>query len=244
MQIYSFLKKNSGKNDFSINFKFPPKSEMEKAPVKQDLPDEKGYKGKLTKKDFQTLCDEYIKLKSEALKIEESVNTNKLLLQLATARIEGKQEDADIILALTGRTNATLFPGEIEKVKEQAKKLQDELEVKTRLLAEKEELIKPLLSDLIDFQLMFKGLYTSLDTPENSELAAAQSELIQSMRKKLEESATYSKMYEYIGQELWVADKLFESKNPEHLRVALRLAHKRQETPLITRKLLACCKDL
>jgi len=66
MQVKSFLKKNSGKRDFSVNFKFPSKAEMEKAPAQKNIPDEKSYKGKLTKKDFQTLCDEYIKLKSDA----------------------------------------------------------------------------------------------------------------------------------------------------------------------------------
>ncbi len=224
MQVKSFLKKNSGKRDFSVNFKFPSKAEMEKAPAQKNIPDEKSYKGKLTKKDFQTLCDEYIKLKSDALKIEGTINTNKLLLQLSAARLEGKQEDPDIVLALTGRTNATLMPNDLDKVKEQVKKIQDEIETNAKLLAEKEGLIKPILSDLIDFQLMFKDLYRPLDASESGELAAAQSELIQTMRQKFEEATTYSKMYEFIGQELWVADKLFGSKNPEHLRTALRLA--------------------
>jgi len=224
MQVKSFLKKNSGKNDFTVNFKFPSKAEMEKAPVQKDIPDEKSYKGKLTKKDFQTLRDEYINLKSEALKIEGKISTNKLILQLSTARVEGKQEDPDIVFALTGQTNVALLPNDPDQVKEQIKRLQDEIETNAKLLAEKEEQIKPILSDLIDYQLTFKDLYISLDAPESGELAAAQSELIQTMRQKFEETTTYSKMYELIGQELWVADKLFESKNPEHLRVALRLA--------------------
>lgn len=225
MEIKSYIKKNSGKSDFSVkDFKFPSRAEMEKAPAKKDVPDENSYRGKLTKKDFQTLRDEYIRLKSEALKFEEAINTNKLLLQIVSARVEGKKEDPDWILALTEGTNKPVLPADPEQLKQRLSDIKTEIDKNSKLLAEKEEQIKPILSDLIDFQLMFKDLYRPLDSIESGELASAQTQFIQNLRPKFEEATTYSKMYEYIGQELWVAEQLFQSKNPDHLRAALRLA--------------------
>ncbi|MGC8829515.1 MAG: tetratricopeptide repeat protein [Verrucomicrobiia bacterium] len=225
LEIKQFLKKNSGKSDFAVNnFKFPPKSEMEKKPVKKNLPDEKSYKGKLTKKDFQTLRDEYIELKSAALKLEESINTNKILIQIATARIEGKAEDTNLLRYLVEGAQPPTLPKDTEELKHRIAELQAEIEKNAKLLAEKEEQIKPILSDLIDFQLMFKELFQPVDYIENRELAAAQAEFIQTLRQKFDEATTYNKMYEYIGQELWVADRLFESENPDILRAALRMA--------------------
>lgn len=225
MEIKQYLKKNSGKSNFTVSdFKFPPKSEMEKAPEKKKTPDEKSYKGKLTNKDFQTLRDEYIELKSAAFKLEEAINTNKILIQIATARLEGKPDDTNLLRSLSDEPMRLALPKEPDQLKERITTMQAEIEKNAKLLAQKEEQIKPILSDLIDFQLMFKDLYQPVDYIGNKELADAESTFIQNLRQKFDESTTYNKMYEYIGQELWIAERLFESKNPDILRAALRMA--------------------
>ncbi|MCX7871765.1 MAG: hypothetical protein N2487_00605 [Verrucomicrobiae bacterium] len=224
-QVKSYLKKNSGKSDFSTNFKFPSKAEMAKAPEKKNLPDEKNWRGSATKKDFYTLRNEYIKLKIEAFSIEEVINKSKMLVRIAAERISGKKDDPVLVLAYSENpTNGIPLPQETEALKEKVKALENEIADKEKQLAEKEEQIKPILADLIEYQLAFKDLYKSLDDSDNSELAIAQNEFVMSLRQKFDEATTYAKMYEYIGQELWVVDKLFESKNPAHLRVALRMA--------------------
>lgn len=224
-QIKSYLKSNSAKSNFAVDFKFPPKSEMEKAPEKKKLPDEKTWRGSLTKKDFYTLRDEYIKLKIEAFNIERDINEAKMLIRIANERLAGKKDDPILLTALTeNSTNAPALPADSAALQEKVKSLEKEIAEKSKLLAEKEEQIKPLLADLIEYQLAFKDAFKGLDEGDNSQLSIAQNEFIRNLQQKFDEATTYAKMYEYIGQELWVAEKLFESKNPVHLVAALRMA--------------------
>lgn len=246
MELWSYLKKQSGKSDFTVNFKFPPKSEMEKTPPKQKTVDEKSLKGKRTNKDFDQLRVEYMNLKTEAFLIERDINIQKTLKEVAQNRMNGST-NAEILLTYVREqmaqpmpffgppdqppaTNAQLqsnipqvptAPDALKSFIENCDKIVSE---KSKELAAKEEAIKPILEDLIEFQVLFKSLYQPIDFGGSGELANAQNELIRSLRSKFDEAQTYGKMYEYIGQELWVADRLFEAKNPEILRAALNMA--------------------
>jgi tetratricopeptide (TPR) repeat protein len=225
LQIKSYLKSNSGKSNFAADFKFPPKSEMEKAPEKKKLPDEKSWRGSQTKKDFYTLRDEYIKLKLEAFDIERDINEAKLLIRIANERLANKKDDPILLTAFREiSTNALPLPSDATALQEKVKSLENEIAEKSKLLAAKEEQIKPLLADLIEYQLAFKDAFKELDAGDNSPLSVAQNEFIRNLQQKFDEATTYAKMYEYIGQELWVAERLFESKNPTHLLAALRMA--------------------
>lgn len=224
-QVKSYLKSNSGKSNFAVDFKFPPKAEMAKAPEKKKLPDEKSWRGSNTKKDFYTLRDEYIKLKIEAFDIERDINEAKLLIRIANERLAGGKDDPILLVAFSeNRTNAPPLPADAAALQEKVKSLQAEIAEKEKQLAAKEEQIKPILADLIEYQIAFKDAFRGLDEGDNSELARAQNEFVRNLQQKFDEATSYAKMYEYIGQELWIADRLFESKNPSHLRVALRMA--------------------
>ena len=43
-------------------------------------------------------------------------------------------------------------------------------------------------------------------------------------RRRLQEAKSYAAIYKVIGQELWVADRLLDSKNPQHRRAGVSLA--------------------
>ncbi|HON09035.1 MAG TPA: hypothetical protein PLW02_13140, partial [Verrucomicrobiota bacterium] len=65
---------------------------------------------------------------------------------------------------------------------------------------------------------------SALTLSPTNPVVVAQNEFLKKTRESLSQAITYRGMYEVIGQELWVADKLLESLNPAYRKIGLALA--------------------
>lgn len=90
-------------------------------------------------------------------------------------------------------------------------------------LTEKEQSIAPLCADLWAFQRAWNTDREFVREVGAEDLLAAWAEFSRDLRGRFYDAASYDAMYQIIGEELWVADRLFPSRNPEHRRVALRI---------------------
>ena len=54
--------------------------------------------------------------------------------------------------------------------------------------------------------------------------AKARAQLTADLQQKFEKAASYAEMYQLIGEELWVANRLLDSVNPEYVRAGMALA--------------------
>jgi tetratricopeptide (TPR) repeat protein len=103
----------------------------------------------------------------------------------------------------------------------------------TNLVSElkaKQDALAPILSDLWDFQRVWLAEMGAGEASGISGLNRARAELVADVRQKLNEAASYGDIYQSIGQELWVAQRLFSSANPEHRRVGVSLALQASQT--------------
>lgn len=91
-------------------------------------------------------------------------------------------------------------------------------------LQEKEAALAPIVSDLWDFQRAWQAEANSPGAVSASQLARAREELMAGTRQKLAQAQGYSEMYRLIGQEIWVANQLLGSANPDHRRAGVSLA--------------------
>lgn len=87
-------------------------------------------------------------------------------------------------------------------------------------LQAKEQALAPVTADLWDFQRALMG--SSGSSPAS--LSQARRELADTIEKQLRGAPSYPVIYKLIGQQLWVARKLLESKNLEHRREGILLA--------------------
>jgi hypothetical protein len=91
-------------------------------------------------------------------------------------------------------------------------------------LESKEAALAPIVHELWEHQRTANanaGLAAAVDaTP----VAQAENKLISDSRKAISEANSYSEIYKYIGQQLWVANGLLASKRMEHRRLGVSLA--------------------
>jgi hypothetical protein len=87
-------------------------------------------------------------------------------------------------------------------------------------LQAKEQALAPVTDDLWDFQ----RASTSSGSSTPASLSRARRELADSIEQQLRGAPSYPIIYKLIGQQLWVARKLLESKNVEHRREGILLA--------------------
>ena len=216
-RIARYLKKQTGKSSFPVNFKFPSKREMAKASADSSTPaDDKSAKGGQTRKDFDTLKSEYIALEKEVLILER---------ELAYGQKELDQKQAQLAVGTnTDQTRPSARQPSPTAVSNRVAALQKELPEKQRILSGKTEALAPIVEDLWAFQRAWAAQRFATDTVDTNALAVAQAELTREIRRKYNEATTYSAMYELIGQQLWVAGRLFTSANVHHRRVALTMA--------------------
>jgi len=71
-QLDRYVKKHAGTSNFKIDFPFPSKAEMSKAPARRE-PNAAPTSGPRTGKDFETLRNEYFTLKTSALVLEREL---------------------------------------------------------------------------------------------------------------------------------------------------------------------------
>lgn len=209
-EVVRFLKKQSHKSDFSINFRFPSKQARARAGASDPTLGAGGSSGgNLPKRSFDSLANEYLDLKRQELILEREVGERKARL----AQVQGRLTPA----ATTNATNNAM-------ASERVATLQRELATQEQALAAKQQQLAPLVRDLWTYQRAWLADEQVRDTAETGELARALNELLRTTRPRFEAAQTYAVMYELIGQQLWVAQRLFTSANPEHRRSALGLA--------------------
>lgn len=85
-------------------------------------------------------------------------------------------------------------------------------------LVTRRQALEPMVDDLWELQRKLNGGLS------NGDLARACRQLMSENDQKLAEADSYPMMYPPLGQELWVAGRLLDSKNPDHRRAAVTLA--------------------
>ena len=90
--------------------------------------------------------------------------------------------------------------------------------------AAKEKAVEPVLSELQAYQKTWAAQRETAELTGSNSLTLAQAGLVKDMRQNFQDAGSYEAMYRFVGQELWVANRLFDSANPEHRRVALAIA--------------------
>ncbi len=224
-RIQRHLKKNSGRSDFRVEFKFPSKAAMAKAPAgAATAPEAAPAKGELTKKDFDTLRGEYLDLAKEVILLQRDVATRPREITQHQEQMAAWEKQLAAIPTNTRPARVSALQSNITFMGSHVADRQKELQARQQTLSAKEKALEPIESDLWAFQRVFAAHQQEADATGTNDLAIAQAELIRETRRKLYEASTYEAMYELIGQELWVAARLFPSANPQHRRVALAIA--------------------
>ncbi len=221
-QIYSYLKKHGTKNDFTVAFDFPSSAAMAQAPANGD--DDGETKGVLTKKTFDVLRNEYLDLKIASLVLERTVTDQERELQRAQSRLATLEKRVTGSSKSTNSTTVSVTQSNLVVLQKTTADLTKSIPAKKEEWAAKEKALVPIESDLRDFQARWAKQDQAVPRPGTGELADAAAKLTRELRGKFGQAGTYSLMYDLIGQEIWVADRLFDSKNPQHRRVALNLA--------------------
>lgn len=222
-QTERYLKRETGNSSFTVNFPFPSKAEMAKALPKAD--EKKLQKGPKTGKDFDTLKDEYIKLKTSVFQTENQVaeyereitNRTVLITNLEQQLAKEKVENGTNIVRL--EENITNQWKRIAYVKTQIPVAQENLK---KIPAIEQELV-PITADLWEFQRLWRAEMEALEKSADNVLAKARGEFHLEQRRKLDQAKTYSAIYRVIGEELFVAGQLLGSANANHQRIGLSM---------------------
>jgi hypothetical protein len=205
-KVGRYLKKESRMADFKVAFRFPTKEEMAQVPSTPVASEPQT-------SEFEALRDEYFALKIAALRLERTVALNQAALAAANARLQ---------VLTNAASPARAAQRELSRLKDKVAGLEKKATLEEELKA-KEATLGPLVQKLWEFQ---RRWIAEFEPPAvgSATLAQAQARFSSEMRVKVSEASSYSDIYRLIGQELWVADGLLKSKNPEHQRVGLTLA--------------------
>ncbi len=217
--VMRYLKKNGNTSSFRVDFPFPSKAAMAKGPgsTGQAL-----QKGKRTGKDFETLAREYLELRGSLLPLEYDIPQAEQELKTLRPRLEqfAAQQAQGARGAVTNAGGRSQTPRNLQRRVEMLERTvaaRAQLEPKQAALA-------PLLSDLWDFQRSWEAEVMASDVSDTNSVAGGQAALMAQARRRLQEAKSYAAIYKVIGQELWVADRLLDSKNPQHRRAGVSLA--------------------
>ena len=219
--ISRYLKNQSGRSDFSIDFQFPSKAEMKTVPPgaksKADADAE------LTKKDFETLKKEYTDLLTAAMALRrEAAAVQKALGQRRADLTALEKQLAEAQAA--SATNLADLQASAVPLRAQVAALEKNLAANEVAAAAKEKAVEPVLSELQAYQKTWAAQRETAELTGSNSLTLAQAGLVKDMRQNFQDAGSYEAMYRFVGQELWVANRLFDSANPEHRRVALAIA--------------------
>jgi len=218
-QVMRYLKNNSTSANFEVPFPFPSKAEMAQGPSGKNAGPAKGSR---TGKDFESLCREYLELKTSAVVLEREIPEAQRDLAQFKPRLETLNKRlAD--LKANHSTNTTV-------VETQIKNLQQRIAALEKTAAAQPELdrklaaLEPITADLWEFQRRMDQEMAAAQASGTLQLSQARAKLIAELEGKFDTATTYEAMYRLIGQQLWVVERLLKSRNPEHRREAVRLA--------------------
>ena len=164
--------------------------------------------------------EEYLSLKTASVALERIVVKSETELKDNTAQLD-----------LLAKQLANPPAGtEVSNVESNAPTLRDRVAELRKApsrrpeLLEKEQVIAPIEDDLWEFQRGFAASASVAAAAANAPLVKARLELTSESAKKLATAASYDAMYKIIGQELFVAQGLLGSGNPDHRKQGVTLA--------------------
>ena len=214
-----YLKGQSHANNFKVDFPFPSKAEMV-APKAKPAGEAAKLKGSRTGKDFDSLREEYMSLKSASLRLERGVVQSETELKESAPKVE------TLTRQLTEAQAATDAVEKVTGLQSNLNSLRVQMAAAEKVAARRPELqsqeqaLAPIVDDLWEFQrsMNVEG------TGSASALAEARDKLTRISEEKLSAASSYEGMYRVIGEELFVAKGLLASGNPEHRKIGVNLA--------------------
>jgi hypothetical protein len=229
-RIQRYLKNQSRQGNFAIPFEFPPPQEMSRADAAGGM---KGpAKGTLTQKDFSSLREEYLDRMTELLVLQRSVADQEKDLEQRQARLARQESRLAALVQKSGTNNSSALASNVTVLRTSVTNLLKAIPARKEMLVTKEKALEPIESDLWEFQAFWADEVQSGNRVDTNKLAQAQAALNKTLRAQFAEASTYDRMYELIGQELWVASRLFASANLRHRRVALDIARQARSDAL------------
>jgi hypothetical protein len=121
-----------------------------------------------------------------------------------------------------GTTN-TVLAGQVDALQKRIAALEKTVAAAPELKKAQEALV-PILADLQEFQKAWDEEMNTVEAVSASKLAEARTQLSLDIQAKISGANSYNAIYHLIGQQLWVAEKLLSSANPEHRRAGVLLA--------------------
>lgn len=219
-----FLKQQTGRSSFTVEFPFPSKAEMAKVEPRE-AKKEGPQKGKRTGKDFDTLRDEYLKLKAHMLRLENRVTEAEQEIIFRSNLVQTLEQEVKEALTAAA-TNANRLAENLSNQVRRIAYVQENLPAwreELKKIPDLEKELAPITADLWDFQRAFAALAAAAPAVVDSDLQKAQMALAAEHRKKLNDAKSYSAMYQVIGEQLYVAKRLLASANLRHQRIGLSM---------------------
>jgi uncharacterized protein with HEPN domain len=219
-RIQRYLKNQTLKSSFKPNIQLPSENELSTVPtILKPSATETNPVGKVTKKDFSTLRVELDKLSvsNKAVKAE--------IANLQKALDEKKAE----YQKLKGETNQT------DAIAAQLKTIGDTITNLQTQISEKRKISEALAKEIDYYWQDFKELRDQVNKYQEELQAALNlsptnafvvgfTNYLKDTRQRLNQATTYKAMYEVIGEELAVADKLLQSAHPGYRKYGLSMA--------------------
>jgi hypothetical protein len=216
-RLNRYLKNESHSGDFKVAFAFPSKAEMSKP---KEKPTEAPVKtGSRTGKSFEALREEYLSQKTSAVALERLIVQGENEIKDVSVQLENLSKQ----IAAAAATEATELESNAVKLREKLAELRKAPSRRAELTT-KEQTIAPIEDDLWEFQKLFAQDAASSGATGNAALAQARAQFTDESERKLATAASYDAMYKVLGQELFVAQGLLDSGNPEHRRQGVTIA--------------------
>ncbi len=221
-QVKRFLKKESRADTFAIAFPFPSKEAMASAPAKSSTTGPALVKGPRTGKTFDTLAAEYLKQKEALLVLEREIPGSAAELTNARPRLERLTRDLAAAQA-AGATNLSVRQAQVNALRQRIATLETNAAAAPDLKRREAALVE-ITADLWDFQRVWDQEIAALEVSGANQVARGRDEMLAGMSGEFDRAASYGAIYKVIGQQMWVADRLLGSANPDHRRVGVSLA--------------------
>jgi tetratricopeptide (TPR) repeat protein len=222
-QVNSYLKKQTGKGSFTVEFKFPSDREMAAGNTNQ-VPADVVATNLLTKKEYKILRKDADDLQREITHLRRSLT--ELYQDLAAKRKQLAAQERQLTsvgtnatdpAVLTLQTNVTVLKASISALTNQIPQSIQSIAAKTNQLG-------PIMLDLGVYSRTWTAQQAAVQSAATNEVVVAHDTLAKTIKSKLDTATTYRSMYELIGQQLYVSRRLSGSANPVHRRVALTAA--------------------
>lgn len=219
-KIQRYLKNQTLKSSFKTNFPFPSDKELSTVPeVLKPSAAVTNPVGKVTKKDFQTLRVEVDRLSVS----NKAVRADIANLQKA---LDEKKAEIQKLKAATNQTDA--IAAQIKTLGDTITNLQTQIEEKRKIADAIVKELDPYWQDFKELRDQVNNyqqqVQAALNLSPTNEFVLAFTNYLTSTRQRLNQATTYKGMYEVIGEELWVADKLLQSLNPAYRKYGLSMA--------------------